>query len=320
MAQVIGLGEICIDWTIRVKRFPQADEKVYIVERKMLPGGVVANFTVGIAMLGASVAFIGGIGKDTHGKFLVNSLKKKGIDTRLTLLRSNPTAINIIIVDETGERQIYMDPYLKLNVPSFEEIKNGLDSMLAGAKVLHTSAIRLDTAILTARFAKRKGIKVTFDLEKHVAEEYGLKELKPLLELTDILMPNKMGLRTLMQMESIIEAAKEVMKYGPSTVVVTMGERGSLIVHEDKVIETSAFKIKPIDTTGAGDAFNAGFVYAYLILGLDLREASLVANAVAALKCMRLGAQAGMPKVEEVEKFLRERGYAVSLSCSSDPK
>jgi len=79
------------------------------------------------------------------------------------------------------------------------------------------------------------------------------------------------------------------------------------------VIRTPAFRINPVDTTGAGDAFNAAFIYAYVVKGLDLEEASIVANAAAALKCLKLGAQTGMPKLRELKGFLEERGYAISL-------
>ncbi|WP_434731432.1 carbohydrate kinase family protein [Thermogladius sp. KZ2Tp1] len=314
MVEVVGLGEVCIDWTVKVKRFPETDEKIYIEDKQIFPGGVTANFTVGLARLGVNVAFVGGVGEDDFGRFLIKALEKEGVDTSLLLVRRDArTPVNIIVVNEKGEKQAYMDPFLKLNVPDFHEIRDGLEKMLSEAKVLHTSAIKIQPSLEAAKIAKKKKAAVTFDLEKHVAIEYGLEGLKPLLENVDILMPNKEGLKTLTKKESLVEAAKEMLKYGPRVVVVTRGEKGSLIVHENGVIETPAFPINPVDTTGAGDAFNAGFVYAYFLRQLDLKDAAIVANAVAALKCLKLGAQTGMPRLHELREFLQKRGLQLNL-------
>ena len=106
---------------------------------------------------------------------------------------------------------------------------------------------------------------VSFDLEKHVAE-YGIEKIKELLKYTDLLLPNKLGIRQLTDTDDLVDAAFKMKKYGPNTVVVTLGDKGCMIItDENTVIEVPAFKVKAIDTTGAGDAFNAAFTYSFFV-------------------------------------------------------
>jgi len=311
---IIGLGEICIDWILKVNKFPEIDEKVFIRETGRFPGGVTANFVVGFARLGGKPGFIGGVGNDSYGEYLVNVLRSEGVDVSMVKMYENKsTAINFIIVDAEGNKVIYQDPLLRDNVPDPDYITEELRRYIVSAKALHTTAIKLSTSIEASKIAKANGLTVSLDLEKHVVDAYGLEGLKPMLKLTDILMPNKLGIRTLTGKENLLEAAEDIMKYGPKMVVITLGEKGSMVVTRDKVVKVKAFKINPVDTTGAGDAFNAAFIYAHVIKGLSIEESSIVANAAAALKCLKLGAQTGMPRKHELHNFLKKHGYEVLI-------
>jgi len=314
MLDLIGVGEICIDWILKVDRFPKVDEKIFIKESKKFPGGVTANFVVGFARLGGKPGFIGGIGKDEYGEFLLGILNSEGIDTSYMKIHENKTtAINFIIIDTKGNKVIYQDPLLKENVPDPNYFNIIIEDYIKKAKVLHTTAIKLDTSIKVAEIAKKHDLVVSFDLEKHVVDDYGLERLKPLLKLTDILMPNKLAIKTLMNREDLIESAKELINFGPKMIVITLGKKGSIVVTEKEVIETPAFKIIPVDTTGAGDTFNAAFIYSHIIKGLDIEKSSIIANAAAALKCLKLGAQAGMPKIHELKDFLKNYNYHIDI-------
>jgi ribokinase len=123
--------------------------------------------------------------------------------------------------------------------------------------------------------------------------------------MTNILLPNRLGALELSKEENVNAAAKKLLQFGPEVVVITLGERGCLVVTENDQFRVPAFKIKVVDTTGAGDAFNAGFIVA-LHRKKKLKEAAQFANAVAALKCTKLGAQSS-PTLKEVKAFLSRK-------------
>lgn len=148
----------------------------------------------------------------------------------------------------------------------------------------------------------------SFDLEKHVVDDYGLDEFGEMFEFTDILMPNKLGIKALKGRDDLVETASMLLDYGPRLIVVTLGASGNIVVTENEVLSVPAFKIRPVVTTGAGDAFNAAFICAYAVRGLDFKSASVFANAAAALKYLRVGAQSS-PRIGEVKRFLIGHGY-----------
>lgn len=316
MEKIISIGEICVDWVLKVKRFPEIDEKIYYQQSGTFPGGVIANYSVGVARLGGNVSFIGGIGKDSWGDFLKKNLLRENVDTSLMVEYENQsTAVNIIAVNENGDKLLFMDPNLKNNVPPPEYFeKQKIVDAIRNTKLVHMSAIRLESALIAAKIAKSHGRITSLDLEKHAIDEYGREMILELLKHIDILLPNKLAARTLTGKNNFIEAAKSLSNYGPKTVIITLGEKGSLLAQEKEIIEIPAYKINPIDTTGAGDAFNAAFTLFHVIEGYDPKDASIIANAAAALKCTKLGAQTGMPNRKELETFLRERGHTYKLT------
>ena len=301
---VIGLGEVCIDWMVYVDRFPEIDEKVFVKGYKHFVGGVTANFMVAFARLGGRGGFLGGVGDDEYGRIVVNKLKNEGVDVSSLKVWSNrSTALNIVVVDKQGRKYIYQDPNLMLNVPEPEDLK---EDYITSARHIHTTAIKVETAEKAFKIALKHGLTTSFDLEKHVSE-YGLDGLREVLKYTHILMPNKLGIQSLTGERDFIVAARKIMKYGPKVVVITMGKKGCIVVTEDEVVKSPAFKVNVVDTTGAGDAFNAAFIYALVVKEWDYERAALFANAVAALKCARLGAQSS-PYLNEVEGYLKSQG------------
>lgn len=314
LLDVIGLGEICIDYVIRVERFPEPDEKIFMLDSNTFPGGVTANFVVAFSRLGGKAGFIGGVGNDEYGKALIEKLKNEGVDvSHVKQYRDRGSAVNFLLVNERGERVIIQDPKLLENVPDEDYIDDRVVEYISSAKAFHTTAIKLKPSLKAIKIAKEIGLTTSFDMEKHVVDTYGWERLREVLRYTDILMPNKLGLKSLTGKEDLVDAAKSLLNHGPKLVVVTVGERGSIAVTRDSAIKASAFKIKPVDTTGAGDAFNAAFIYAHVIKGLSIEEASRFANATAALKCLKVGAQSGLPRVEEVKRFLEERRIKLSI-------
>ncbi|MHA1714426.1 MAG: carbohydrate kinase family protein [Promethearchaeota archaeon] len=297
--EIIGLGEIAVDWVFQVPHFPEPDEKVDALTQNHFVGGVTTNFLTTASKLGASTGFIGALGDDDYGKFLLNGLKKVNIDTTLTL-KKGPTAVNFIIVArDSGEKMIIQSPYFqttRLEVSDLDE------SYFNDAKVLHTTALHTDLTIECIKIAKKKNITVSLDLEKQIAIR-GKEILKPIIEGVDILLPNKEGAKTLTGELEIKKAAKKLLKWGPRAVIITLGGDGCLITTDDMQETLPAYKVKVVDTTGAGDAFCASFVVAHILKGYSLHKAGLFANAVAAIKIQHLGATSGLPTWDEAVNF-----------------
>jgi ribokinase len=305
---IIGLGEVCIDLTEMVEKFPEPDEKVFCLSSQRSVGGVTSNFCVGIARLGAKMGFIGGVGDDLEGEQVRSSMVREGVDlSRLKVHRRGRTALNIVLVDKSGQKVIIQDPLLKDNLPEPDELDEGY---IASANAFHTTAVRPDTALKAMQLAKKHGLMVTFDLEKHVSA-YGLDVLKPLFQVTDLIMPNKLGAMSITNSEDPFSAAKALLKLGPRAVIMTMGSRGNIVATNEGIEEFPAFRTEVLDTTGAGDAFNSAFVHAVVVKGMDFSKSSLIANASAALKIKNVGAQSGLPTSHELADFLRGEGIAI---------
>jgi len=297
---VVGLGEVVIDLIASIPRFPEPDEKIFATKYEKHPGGVTANFCVALSRLGAKSGFIGGVGEDADGTYLRDVFKREGVDASRLVTRKNAlTPLNFVTVTPDGQKTIFQSPYMLTVFPRPEELDL---NYIADARILHTTALRVDTAERALKHAKKEGLTTSFDLEKHVAV-YGLEKLAPLIKLTDILLPNKMGALTLTGTQSLKEAAEKLLALGPKTVVITLGEKGCLIKTKKETLEVSAFKVKAVDATGAGDAFNAGLITG-ILNQWDLRKAATFAHAVAAIKITHTGAQAGLPTRKEVERFL----------------
>lgn len=300
--EIVGLGECCVDFFISVEDFCPVDDKIWILKTESHPGGVTANFCVAVAKLGIKSGFMGSAGDDADGQFIYKNFARRGVDTKHFFLdRNKKSPVNFIIVNKRGERQILQSPDLFSNALLPNEIN---PEYISAAKFLHTSAVRIEAAHKAMEYAKEYGVNVSFDLERHVAV-MGLSKLQPLLQMTDILLPNKLGALELSKEKDLGVVAKKFLNFGPKVVVITLGEKGCLVTTEDEQYRVPAFKVKAIDTTGAGDAFNASFIVA-LYKGMKLEDVAEFANAVAALKCTRMGAQSS-PSLGEVEAFLSKK-------------
>ncbi|MHA1297807.1 MAG: carbohydrate kinase family protein [Candidatus Helarchaeota archaeon] len=303
---ILGLGAVCRDWVSIVDHFPKPDEKVDSLHEEYFPGGVTANYITATQRLGVYSAFIGAVGFDSIGDWLIKDMKNEGQCIDYVIKKHNMvTATNFIIVEKnTGEKMIILSPYFNTTKLSPQDLK---EEWFKGAKLLHTTAVHEDLTLSALEYVKKYKLTLTLDLESQIVNR-GIK--KEILENVDILMPNKLGSMTYTKTKDPIDAAKKFNEMGIELVVVTLGEKGAVGVSFDGIVEVPAFKLdKVVDVTGAGDTFCGAFDVAYCIKKWDLRKSLIFANAAAALKCKKLGARTGMPTMEEVVEFLHNNGY-----------
>lgn len=301
---IIGLGEAVIDWVAEIPHFPRPDEKVDALTEKYFPGGVTANFLVAIARLGGRCGFIGAVGDDLYGDFLIKDFKNENVDISFIIKNlGKKTPINFIFITN-GEKTIIQSPHMyntKLKISDLDE------SYIAEAKLLHTTIIHPELTKKAIEIAKKHDVKVSIDLEPQIAQR-GWKVLKPIILEADILMPNKEGANLITKCKTPKKAAESLIKKGIPIVVITLGREGALVATNEFQKKIPCFKVDNIiDTTGAGDTFNGALSVAYWIKKMNLEKSIIYANAAAALKIQKLGARTGMPSESELKAFLKSK-------------
>lgn len=316
MVEVFGIGCCNLDHILLVKQFPEPDEKINASEYHLMSGGVIGNYLTAVSRLGVSAGFIGALGDDEAGRFLLEDLQKEKVDLSLLKIKqAMKSPETFIMVTNEGEKIIIQSPFLiktRLAVP--EDFDEGALDKITRVRLIHTSHIHDEVSNFVIQHAREHNpdVTVSFDLEKQVILQHGQDAILQFLDLVDILVPQKQGIMELTKMKNPAEAAKSIMKKKSNLklTVVTLGKDGCMItyrknetIHQDTY---PGFKIKPVDVTGAGDAFNAAFDVGYLS-EWDMEKIALFANAAGALNCLKVGARSGMVAMEEVIKFINDK-------------
>ncbi|TFF98639.1 MAG: carbohydrate kinase family protein [Promethearchaeota archaeon] len=301
---IVGLGEVVVDWVMEVPHYPQPDEKINALSENRFSGGVTANFLAGVAKLDVKCGFIGAVGDDSYGDFLISDFKKERVDTSyLIKKKEKKTPINFIFISK-GEKTIIQSPHMKTTKIEISDISN---EYIKNSKLLHTTLIHQDISKYAIDLAKSNDVKISIDLESQIAER-GWNNLKESLLKADILIPNKEGAKKITKTSNPEDAANLLIKKGIPKVIITLGSEGALLTTDQIQKRIPAFRMNNIvDTTGAGDVFNAAFSVGHWINNWDLERACKFANAAAALKIQHLGARSGIPSKEMVLEFIESQ-------------
>ncbi|GAI60859.1 unnamed protein product, partial [marine sediment metagenome] len=267
------------------------------------PGGVTANYLVATARLGGKSGFIGAVGDDSYGDFLIEDFVKEGVDTtNIKKIVDKKTPVNFIFIAK-GEKTIIQSPHMQTTKIERKDLN---EAYIANSKLLHTTIIHQKVTEKAIEIAKKNNVKISIDLESQIALR-GWDSLKKVLLKADILLPNKEGVKAITNSNNPEKAAEILVKKGIPIVIITLGSNGVLITTKEFQKRIPTYDIKNIiDTTGAGDAFNGAFSLAYWIKGWDLEKSCIYGNAAASLKIQKLGARSGMPNETELIDFLKK--------------
>lgn len=302
MKNVLVVGSSNTDLVIRVPRIPRPGETVLGGAFSTAAGGKGANQAVAAARAGGRVAFVARIGDDQFGRESLEGLGRDGIDTRFVLTTPGAASgIALITVDEGGENSISVASGANALL-SAADVGRAAEAFAAADIVLLQLESPLETVEAAAREAKRRGVPVILNPAPARDLDDGW------LRLVTVLTPNEheAGLLTgipVRDERSARDAARRLRERGPGTVIVTLGERGVLALAAGFEASLPAFKVKPVDTTAAGDVFNGALAVA-LAEKLPLPDAVRFAQAAAAISVTRPGAQPSAPTRAEIEALL----------------
>lgn len=302
---ILVVGSTHVDFYIKVPRLPQPDETIKGYTFFTRPGGKGANQAVACAKLGATTYFLSAVGKDFLADIALQALTSAGVNVKYVQVdEGTHTGVAFILLSENGENMIIIAPGADNSIKP-EHVDKALRELGNEVKVILTQLeIPMETVFYTLKRGKEIG--ATTILNPAPANP----QTKMLLKYTDIITPNRVEASQLSgievkDLESAFKAGEEILKKGPRAAIVTLGSGGAALVTREMKKHVPAFKVSAVDTVGAGDAFTAGVAVA-LLEGKDLGEAVLFANAVAALKVTRIGAQS-VPTRSEVEEFIKKQ-------------
>lgn len=304
MKKILVIGSLNMDIVIKVENMPLTGETILGRDIQYIPGGKGANQSYSAGCLKGDVTMLGCVGQDEFGEAILNNLDQAGV-TINQMKRSTdyPTGTAVIYVNEAGDNSIVVVPgangqcnsaYLKENDSLFIE----------SDYVLLQMEIPAEAVFYAIRRAKQLG--KTVILNPAPAPEAIPEDI---LNCIDYITPNEIELARLTntscdKLDDIIYASFSLVERGVQNVLVTLGERGALLVNDNGTEHYKAVKTdKIVDTTAAGDCFNGAFVTA-LAEGKSEKEAVLFANTAASISISRAGAQSSIPSREETDRLL----------------
>lgn len=299
---ILIVGSTNMDMVVLTENFPKPGETLLGKKFQTFPGGKGANQAVGVAKLGAKNYFITKMGNDEFRKKLTDNLTIKGVNINDIIIdNEESTGIAVIMVDTNGQNEIVVVPGSNMRLtPKEIELKS---SLFEAAQILLTQLeIPLETIEKSVELAKKN--KMAIILNPAPARKLPDK----LLNMIDYLTPNETELETLTGVKiiddnSIRQAAEQLLAKGVKNVIVTLGDKGSYLINNEKAALFRARKVKVLDTTAAGDAFNAGLAYA-ISQQNSLEDSIQFAHFVASISVTRMGAQSSMPTKSEVANLI----------------
>ncbi|MDQ6708143.1 MAG: ribokinase [Acidobacteriota bacterium] len=305
---IVVVGSLNMDFVVRVEHLPAPGETVMGRQFQTMPGGKGANQACAAARLGgdsALVKMIGRVGYDPFADHLKASLSAAGVDVSgVHGAHSQPTGVAMIAVDAAGQNSIVVASGAN-NELAAGDVESMRKAFRGASVALFQLESPLDTVAAALKLAREEGLTTILD----PAPAQPLPPDVP--RLVDILTPNESEALMLLGLPSrrigIDEAAplaKALLKLGPKMVILKLGAEGCYSATLDSENHHAGFPVDVMDTTAAGDTFNAGLAIA-LAEGKGIADALRFANAAAAISVTRAGAQASAPSRAEVDSFLR---------------
>lgn len=293
---VIGVGANSVDFVHLLPACPRPVgpfAKMQIRERHVLCGGQTATTISTCASFGLRSKYVGAVGADENGRRIRQELERRRVDVTDLVVRDAENQFATILIDETtGERIVLWKRDDRLCLHEGELPADAL----ARARVVHVDDTDEAAALYAARIGRDAGALVTSDIDCITPRTLDLVSAVTHAILAEHVPAQLTGI------EDVEQALREMRKNYRGVLVVTRGDRGACALEETRFHNEAAFDVAAVDTTGAGDVFRGGFIFA-LLQGQPIERALRTANAAAAVSCTRLGALDGVPTPDEVQSL-----------------
>ena len=299
---IIGWGALNVDRLCKVNEFAPTDGETFIYEETKTCGGSASNTIIGASKLGLNSGYIGKIGNDSNGRMMKDYLEENNVDTNHLIIDEDDETGEVMgFIDNEGNRKLYVTP--KVNDKIYNEDINR--EYINNTHILHLTSfvgLKPNEYSINTQFELLEEISsdvtVSFDPGMLYVNR-GRKFMDRLIDLTDILLVNEAELSIATGLDDFDEAVEEVSSR-VDILVVKRSKRGSLVKRDDEEYNVGIFNVDTVDTTGAGDAYNAGFLYG-ITQGYSLKESAIIASYIAAQSTTQTGATEAIPTIDKID-------------------
>ncbi len=289
----LGLGIAPVDILMQLKDYPKAGGKADAEKTTIQGGGPIPTAMVTLARLGKKSALLSAVGDDVFGKFAIDELKNEKVDSSLIVIKKKPSAFAVGWVEKkSGRRSIVLDMDIAVN-PNDIKINK-----LPNVRSIHIDGRYMPACLKLARWAKRHKVPIAMDVGSI------RNDVSPLFPLVDHLVCSDDYALPFTKSKNVKSAIKKLRKICSGTIVVTSGTKGSIGFEEGEgFTRQKAFKVKAVDTTGAGDVYHGAYIFGFLNR-MSLKDRMELASAASAIKCTKPGGRTAIPTYNQIRKFI----------------
>jgi sugar/nucleoside kinase (ribokinase family) len=308
--EVVAFGTVALDVYGRLKALPAADEVAYVEEVGRYAGGMGANVAIALSRLKVPVSFVGKVGTDAYGRELLKALHQNNVDLSAVHLTDGPSLQTLVLRGDGDQRWLFAigAKASAISISSPEEVSWDI---VRDSRIIYLGEVFLEVASTIADFARTKK-KIVVYRPGIPYMEYGVEKIRGVLEHTTTFILSQVAWKKLQENSAQkLATPNDLLKYGPQTVILTMGNAGCKVFsigqtpRQFPVPASLKSQHAPIDPTGAGDGFSAGYMKG-LLNSWRLEKAITYGQIVATITCSRMGASPAFPTEEEVETAKRQ--------------
>ena len=299
---ILVAGEINPDLILTGDVKPEFDQVEKLVTSETLTvGSSSVIFACGAARLGLRVAFIGVCGDDVFGRFMLAEMQKRNVNVDHVIIRTAGQTGLSVILNREADRAILTHPGLIADL----QASDIADSLLAQTRHLHVASYFLQTKLqpdLPALFQRAHALGLTTSLDTNYDPSEKWIGFDDLLSKTDVFLPNKTEALSITQSANVVSASEQLAQTC-KLAAIKLGAEGAIACNGEEVIRSNSISVNVVDTVGAGDTFDAGFVFGYLN-DWPLQKSLRLACVCGALSTQRAGGTEGQPTLQEALAFL----------------
>ena len=309
MLDILVVGDLILDQVIKINHLPRGEDVQLASQRELIVGGA-ANFAIMCRRLGLNTGILDAVGGDSFGRFVLDILQRKGIETSQIHVKERVTKSTLVLVTERGEKSFIglIGDYTALLSPNDvkpEVIEKAEGIYISGYSLgLKEFSSEGEAALKSANLARGLGKKIFFDpgpLAPLIKRDLMIE----LMKYSTAVMLNLTEARAITGSKDPVKSVRDLHRLGARIVALKLGGNGCIISDGEHLVREAGIKVAVVDPTGAGDAFNAGIVYGVL-RGLSPKLTIRLANAIGAFSTTKLGAGQNLPTKMELVSFLEK--------------